>query len=97
MPSIQYPHGIGQKTGSNQYAYAATDRILIDDQIWQCWELDGTNDGKNLGLFKDKYEKVIRGLLEGHITPFILGMEYLLELVPLIMRLQKMTSLKIGK
>ena len=71
IPTIQYSHGIGQKTGLNQYVDAALDRILIDGHNWQCWELDGTNNGKNLGLFKFKYEKVIRGLLEGRVTLFI--------------------------
>ena len=70
IPLRSFAHGLGQYIGrssQDMYTQTTTDRITLGRTIWDCWMLDGTNK-QGLKDFNNKYNDVIRGLLEGRLT-----------------------------
>ncbi|HEA70493.1 hypothetical protein LCGC14_1297020 [marine sediment metagenome] len=87
LPMTTTQGGLGQyrKDGQSQYIDMFDTEIMVpqiasDGRIlhteMNALIIDGTNNGQELSLFNSRFNKVIRGLLEGRLTIQILAADY---------------------
>ncbi len=87
LPMTTTQGGIGQyrKPGQSQYIDMFDSKIMVPQIAsdgrtlhtnMNALIIDGTNNGQHLSLFNSKFNKVVRGLLEGRLTIQILAADY---------------------